>query len=308
MSGNSDVSTERFVGVAASVSELNAVCLDATGNIIAAERKAVLDPDEPIRELVEFVKHLRGIFGDFRRVGVAVPGLIHRETKRVAFSTYIPSHSTADIIREIEASTEVAAEIENDANAAAYGEFRQGAGKDSRSMFYATLGTGVGGAFIIDGKVWHGAAGFAGEFGSVAVNSDGVRLEDVASASNIVRRTRDRVHQDSTSSLHKLDEQAITLDDILDAARAEDDLALMMLQRTGAYIGIAIASVINLLNVETIVIGGRTMTTSEPLLESIINSAMELSFRPSFEATKIVPGTLGDDASAIGAALLAGSH
>jgi glucokinase len=307
MSVNSDVDTGRFVGVAASVSNLQAVCLDPAGNLIATERKAVLEPDDPIVELVEFIKHLRSVFGDFARIGVAVPGLIHRETKRVAFSTYIPSHSTSDIVREIEGAAGVSAEIENDANAAAYGEFRLGAGKDSRSMFYATLGTGVGGAFIIEGKVWHGAAGFAGEFGSVAVNSDGMRLEDVASASNIIRRTRDRVYQDSTSSLNKLDAQAITLEDILSAAAAEDDLALMMLRRTGAYIGIAIASVINLLNVETIVVGGQTMTTGEPLLESIINSAKELSFRPSFEATKIVSGTLSDNAAAIGAALLAGS-
>ena len=77
--------------------------------------------------------------------------------------------------------------VENDANAAAYGEFLLGAGRGSRNMFYATIGTGVGGAIIFDGKIWRGASGFAGEFGHIAIDSEGLKLEDVASIRNIVR-------------------------------------------------------------------------------------------------------------------------
>jgi glucokinase len=153
--------------------------------------------------------------------------------------------------------------------------------------------------------VWHGAAGFAGEFGYVAVNSDGMRLEEVASADNIVRRTRARFHQDNTSSLNKLDEQAITIDDILNASLADDDFARLMLERTGNYIGTAVASVINLLNIETIVIGGPTMQAGNVLLNAIVRSAKELSFAPSFESTLILAGELGASAAACGAALLA---
>ena len=108
-------------------------------------------------------------------------------------------------------------------------------------MFYATIGSGVGGALIYDGRIWHGAAGFAGEFGSIAVNSDGMRLEEVASSENIVRRTRARLHQDSTSSLHRLDEQSMTIDDISNASVNDDDFARLMLDRTGTYIGSAVA-------------------------------------------------------------------
>ena len=186
--------------------------------------------------------------------------------------------------------------MENDANAAAYAEHKLGAGRGSKHMFYATIGAGVGGAFIIDGRVWDGAAGFAGEFGYVAVNSDGMRLEEVASSDNIVRRTRDRFHQDNTSSLNKLAEQSITIDDILRAAVADDDFARLMLERTGNYIGTAVASVINLLNIETIVIGGPTMLAGNVLLNAIIRSARELSFTPSFESTLILAGELGESA------------
>src|SRR5207237_4059916 len=100
-----------------------------------------------------------------------------------------------------------------------------GAGRGSRSMFYVTLGEGVGGALIIDGQIWRGAGGFAGEIGCVPINSEGTRLEEVASTLNIIRRTRSRFHQDSTSALNALSEDQITLPAIIDAARRVDDFA-----------------------------------------------------------------------------------
>lgn len=171
-------------------------------------------------------------------------------------------------------------------------------------MFYATLGTGVGGAFIVDGIIWHGASGFAGEFGSLAIDEDGTRLEEVASATNIVRRTRHRFHQDSTSSLGKFQESDITVADVVRAAAGGDDFAHLMLQRTGRYVGTAIAGVINLLNVESVVIGGEITDADHTLLDAIVARARDLTFRPSFEATKIVAGELGNKAAAIGVALL----
>jgi glucokinase len=171
-------------------------------------------------------------------------------------------------------------------------------------MFYITLGTGIGGALIFDGKIWRGVAGFAGEFGQIAVNSDGMKLEDVASAANIVRRTRSRFHQDSTSSLNKLYEEEIRLADVISAAQKEDDFARLMLKRTGTYVGTAVAGVINLLNIEKIVVGGKIMQAASIVLDAIIYRARELSFPPSFEATQIVESELGENAAATGAALL----
>ncbi|HVF47588.1 MAG TPA: ROK family protein, partial [Pyrinomonadaceae bacterium] len=195
---------------------------------------------------------------------------------------------------------------ENDANAAAFGEFCLGAGRGSENMFYATLGVGVGGAFIFGGEIWRGASGFAGEFGYVTLNSEGMRLEEVASASNIIRRTRARFHQDSTSSLNRMPENAITLQALVNAAGNEDDFAQMMLERTGTYVGTAIANVINLLNIERIVVGGEIMQAGEVVLEAIIERARELAFEPAFKSTSIVQGELGINAAAVGAAFLSG--
>ncbi len=296
--------TAKFVGVEVSKTTFIAVCIDASGNLKDSFNVPTESGRSTISQLANFINETKNRFNGFDKIGVAVPGLLHRQTKRVAFSTNIPEHENVDFASELENSTGLKVTIENDANAAAYGEFSLGAGRGSRDMFYVTLGAGIGGALIFGGEIWHGASGFAGEFGHITINSEAMRLEDVVSAENIVRRTRNRFHQDHTSSLSRFGEEKITLADVMQAARNQDDFAGMMLQRTGTYIGAAIAGVINLLNIERIVIGGETMQAGELILESVIRRARELSFAPSFRGTKIVAGELGENAAAIGVALL----
>jgi glucokinase len=295
---------EKIVGIEAGSASFRAVCLDSHGTLIASHKSRVEKGSDIFPQLVAFIGDIKKLFGDFDSAGIAVPGLINRESKRIAYSAHIPEHAGIDLLSEISSATGLAITMENDANAAAYAEFKMGAGRGSRNMFYVTLGAGVGGAFIFDGSLYHGVAGFAGEFGYVAINSEGMRLEDVASAENIVRRTRSRFHQDSTSSLNKLEEEQITMGDIMREAQKKDDFAMMMLERTGTFVGTAIAGVINLLNIEKIVVGGEIMQVGKIVLGGITKRAKELSFAPSFETTQIVAGTLGENAAATGAALL----
>ncbi len=132
-------------------------------------------------------------------------------------------------------------------------------------MFYVTIGSGIGGALIIDGKLWLGTSGFAGEFGHITIDPEGNEctcgnigcLETYASAPNIVRRTHERLFRDGTSSLSRLAlNRDFTASDIAREAMNGDDFALLMIERTGRYIGTAVAAVINLLNPERIVLGG----------------------------------------------------
>jgi glucokinase len=299
---------KRIVGIEASVTSSRAVCLDGAGEIVGTETMPV-DAGEPaVPQLKAFVSHLDAKFGPFDRIGIAVPGLIRRESGRVAYSAHIPEHSAIDISEEIEKFSGIKAFVENDANAAAYGELKLGAGRGSSNLFYATLGAGVGGALILDNQIWRGVSGFAGEFGYVTINSDGMRLEDVASAANIVRRTRNRFNRDNTSSLNKLEEEQISIKRIVAAAENGDDFASLMLERTGSYVGTAIATVINLLNIEKIVIGGEIMHAGHLVLDAVTRRARELSFGPSFENAEIASGELGENAAAIGAALIASEN
>jgi glucokinase len=292
------------VGIEIARTALYAAVLDANDVITMTRTVHVGDESDTVSKLVELIEGLKLEFGFFSRCGIAIPGLIDRASGRVALSANIPQHAEVDLLNELSAATGLNVTIENDANAAAFGEYKVGAGRGSSNVFYATLGEGVGGAFIFNGEIWRGAAGFAGEFGYVPINSEGTRLEDVASAANIIRRTRSRFHQDNTSSLNKMGEEAITLEGIIAAAEKEDDFAEMMLVRTGNYVGTAIASVINLLNIERIVIGGEIMKARQLVLDAIIGRARELSFEPSFNSTEIVEGELGGNAAAVGAALL----
>jgi glucokinase len=297
-SGNS-----RTFGIEITPSRLIAVALKNGDKVSLFQAERVESADPP-REIAEFVQSAVEKFGECKAIGVAVPGLIDPISSRVAHSVRMPENMDIDF-RSLFSQIGLHVRLENDANAAAFGEYLLGAGRGAGSMFYATIDVGVGGSFIFDGKIWRGSAGFAGEFGYVAINEDGLRLEDVASVENIVRRTRERFNRDSTSSLGKMQEEEIGIDEIISAANEGDDLAVLMLARTGNYIGTAIASVINLLNVEKIVLGGKVMHAGGHILDSITQRASELSFEPAFSATKIVLGELGIEAAATGAALLA---
>jgi len=293
------------VGIEICTVGLRAVSVRADGSLGLTRTVETVDPAETGDRLVALINDLKTTVGEFENIGIAVPGLVDRAGGRVEFSAHMSEQTHHDLVKRIADATGARVELENDANAAAWGEYRIGAGRGSDDLFYATLGEGVGGAFILGGELWRGASGFAGEFGFVPINSEGMKLEEVASAENIIRRTRSRFHMDNTSSLNKLREESIRLEDIISAARADDDFAQMMLERTGVYVGTAIASVINLLNVGKIVVGGDIMEAKDLVLDAIVMRARELSFRPSFNSTKIVAGELGAYAAAAGAALLA---
>lgn len=292
------------VGVEVSTNWLTAICLDETWRLSGELRKELVYSETASSQLIRFIQELKSAFGHFNAVGIAIPGLIAKDGKSVAFSSHIAEFSGLELAALINTETGAHAFLENDANAAAYGEYQLGAGRGTQNIFYVTLGAGVGGALIFDGEIWRGAAGFAGEFGYIPINSDGVRIEEVASSINIIRRTRSRIHQDNTSSLIDLDENALTIKDIVQAAEAEDDFSKLMLERTGEYVGVGVANVINLLNIEKIVIGGEIMGGKASILTSIVARARELSFGPSFNSTVIVAGELGQNAGAVGAALL----
>lgn len=293
------------LGVDVSGSYLTAVAVGPDGAASNAFKEPRFDGSDPLERIVKFINTARENLGPVSSVGIAIPGLINIENGGVAYSVNIPEHSSLNIAEAARLATGLPVILENDANAAAYAEYVLGAGKGSSSMFYATIGEGVGGAFILNGKLWHGAAGYAGEFGYIAIDSEGTRLEEVASAANIVRRTRNRFNRDNTSSLVKIPEERIGIAEIVRAGEEGDEFAHLMLERTGTYVGTAIANVINLLNVETIVVGGEITQAKDIVIDAITNRAKELSFSRSFAKTRIVPGTVGDEAAAIGAALIA---
>ena len=310
---NPSGSAASFLGIDLSGPTMRAALVTAAGEVIE-RRESPIEADQLVPKVADAVKELRSTHPDIAAVGIAIPGLVNRQTDRVIVSRDLPSTVREELHSEFMDATGLRVEIENDANAAAYGEYIVGAGRGSRDMFYVTIGDGIGGAIILDGKLWTGASGFAGEVGHITIDPDGVEcecgnvgcLETVASGPNIVRRANERLHRDGTSSLSRLaGNKNFTAADLAHEANNGDDFSLMMIERTGKYIGTGVANVLNLLNMEKIVLGGGVMDAGDLILNPIIQEARRRAFQPCFEATQIVAATLGPDAISIGAAMLA---
>jgi len=306
-------STTHFIGIDLSGAKIRAVVIASDGSVID-RREAPLDREQLVTQVAQLVSALRDVASNIGAVGVAIPGLVDRQTDLVVSARDFPAAVLENLHSEFMKATGLQFELENDANAAAYGEYQTGAGAGCHDLFYMSIGDGIGGAIILDGKLWTGASGLAGEVGHITIDTEGIEcvcgntgcLETLASAQNIVRRAQERLAQDATSSLSKLAlDDDFTAADVAQEAMNGDDFALMMIERTGKYIGTGVASVINLLNTERIVLGGGVMEAGDLILKPIIEEADRRAFQPSFEATEIVAGTLGPDASAIGAAMLA---
>jgi glucokinase len=307
-----DNSGTNYAGIELAPTTMRGVVISAVGDVIA-RREATYQPENLIGEIANLVTGLREA-GPIKSVGLGIPGLVNRETDRVLISTGLPLAARDDIHSELMKATGLRFELENDANAAAYGEYKAGAGRDARDIFYIGIGDAIGGAIILDGKLWTGSSGCAGEIGHITINTEGAEcvcgntgcLETIASGPNIIRRARERLNRDSTSSLSSLaTEEDFTAGDLAREANNGDDFSIMMIERTGRFIGIAVASMINLLSIERIIVGGAVMEAGDLILKPIIEEAGKRSFQPCFEATKIVAAELGADGVAIGSALLA---
>jgi len=304
-------SPNNFAGIEVALATMRAVLLSSSGEVLA-RHESQYEPENLINAIADLTHSLRE-FGEIQSVGLAIPGLVNRETDRVLISTGLPFTAQEHIHSQLMEATGLRFELENDANAAAYGEYKAGAGRDARDIFYIGIGEAIGGALILDGKLWTGASGCAGEVGHITIDTDGAEcvcgntgcLETTASGPNIVRRARERLNRDSTSSLSTLAMQNdFTAADLALAATNGDDFAVMMLERTARSIGIAVASIINLLSIEKIIVGGTIMEAGDLILKPIIEEAGKRSFQQCFEATRIVSAELGADGVAIGAALL----
>ena len=302
-----------FIGISVSNNRARGAVVTDNGAIVES-KVGQITPKTLIPQLAAMVEELRQGQSGISAIGVAIPGLVNRQTDRVVAPRDLPTTIVEDLHGELMRAVGLRVELENDANAAAYGEFKVGAGHGARNLFYMTIGNGIGGAIILDGKLWTGASGFAGEVGHITIDAEGLEcvcgntgcLETLASAPSIVRRARERLNRDSTSSLSRLAlNKSFTADDVAHQANEGDDFALMMIERTGKYIGTGVATVINLLNIERIVLGGGVMDAGSLILNPIIQEAKRRAFQPCFEATEIVAGKLGNDAAAIGAAMLA---
>ena len=203
--------------------------------------------------------------------------------------------------------------LENDANCAAFGEHWAGAGGEAHSLVLFTLGTGIGGGIVLEGRIWHGARGVGAELGHQTLFPNGKYvcgcgnrgcLEAYASAPATVRRFVDAVLEGRPSALadRARKGEPLTSEDLYEAAVKGDALSRAILEETGTFLGIACTNMINILDPQMIVFSGGMTAAGDLLLRPILAEAERRTCGPKLAGVTIRFGALGNDAGLIGAA------
>lgn len=267
--------------------------------------------DHVIDEMTSAIKTLAGRLtaqGTLAGVGIGVPGIIDMQSGRLRKSPNLPGWEDYPVREEIERRLGSRVILENDANAAALGELWLGAGKGSKDLCMLTLGTGVGGGIVLNGSVWHGMTGMAGELGHTTVDKSGPNcgcgsqgcVEQYASATAIARIAKEKFGVDKTSK------------EVFELAQRGDAKAKEVFDIAGEALGVVLAGLINSLNLPIYVIGGGASAAWEAFSPRMFETVRKRSFvyaatgpeSASSRVTMIRRAELGSDAGILGSARL----
>lgn len=258
------------------------------GRILA--RKKIPTPDRAdSRIIVDAIKEFRAV-----GIGIGVPGFVDTAKGIVHKLVNIKGWDNVPLQRLMEKVTGVPTRIDNDVNCMVLGEVTFGIAKGKKNVFGITLGTGVGGGIIIDGRIYRGASFTAGEVGHVTVIKDGPRcncgnrgcLEALVGNKTIIKRG-------------KMSPQELEL-----AAKKGDKTAIRIWQEVGENVGLVLAGIVNVLNPELIVIGGGIANAGNLIMKSIRETVKKRAVPVARDIVKIEFSKLGDDAGILGAAAL----
>jgi glucokinase len=299
---------ESFViGMDLGGTNLRVAGVGADGGIVELYREQTLareGPEPVIERIVAAIgrvsARIAGSGGKVRGVVLGAPGIISSSTGTVVASPNLQGWRDVPLRDRVTAATGFSVRLENDANAAAYGEYWRGAGAGCASMVLLTIGTGVGGGLVLGGELWRGADGMAGEVGHVSVEPGGRTcrcgnagcLETYASATGIV---------DSYRELSGVDE-SLTAEEVHRRAHEGDANARQSYREAGRSLGLAFAALVNLLNPERIIIGGGVLPAWDLFMPTAEHEMRRRAFAAPAGRVRIAPAALGDLAGVTGAA------
>ena len=252
-------------------------------------------------------KRQRPLFG----IGVGVPGLVDVASGTLLFAPNL-NGSALPLRDMIRAKIDVPVFIANEANLAALGESYFGAGQACDSLLYVSSGVGLGGGIVLNGRLIEGASGFAGEVGHMTVEKDGLECncgnkgcwETLASQRALFRRVSEAIQQGQPSWMAQMiqdDPSRMSIPLITEAARQKDPVALKALAETGEWLGVGIASLMNVINPQRVIFGGPLWAVHEYLLPSIRETVAQRAWHWVQEGIQIIPAANGEDAAVMGA-------
>lgn len=268
----------------------------------------------PLDRLIDLLRDVWQIAGEVQAITVAVPGFLDSANGVILDANNIPGWVNFPIRNLLREHFPVPILIGNDANLAALGEWKYGAGKGHHNLLYLTISTGIGGGAILNDQLLLGARGLAAEFGHVTVIPEGPlcscgqrgHLEAVASGTAIARFVSEKMALGYPSLLNK--NHSPSAADVSQAAALGDELALKAMSRAGTYIGYAIADFLHLFNPSIVILGGGVSSAGTLLIEPLRTALPErIMDRGYLQDLTITTAQLGDNAGLIGALALAES-
>ncbi|MFZ3172139.1 MAG: ROK family protein [Carboxydocellales bacterium] len=307
---------KHIIGIDLGGTFIKAALFDLQGNLLTKAKLPTQAEDSP-KAIVERIAIMaRSLLEEadltvpeLLGLGIGVPGNHDFATGTVLHSPNLNWHNVP-VKAMLESLLPTRIFLDNDANAAALGELWQGAGQGVRHMVMITVGTGIGGGLILNGSVYRGASGSAGEIGHTILMEGGPRcncgvkghLEALTSAPWMVRRLRVALAQGEQSSLADLVD--LEAHDIFQAAQAGDPLARQVVADTAKYLGMGLANLVNILNPELIIIGGGVSAAGSLLLDPVREHIQQLALEVPAAKVRVVIAKLGNDAGCYGAAAL----
>ncbi|MFZ0536465.1 MAG: ROK family protein [Candidatus Sulfotelmatobacter sp.] len=260
------------IGVDLGGTNLRIAAISSDGQLlqkVALATKTALGPNHVITEMCDAIRQLSEKYrreGKFLGAGIGIPGIVDLHTGMLRKSANLPGFEEYPVRAEIEHRLKAPVVLENDANVAALGEQWLGAARGVPNMAVVTLGTGIGGGIVLGGKIWHGMNGMAGEYGHVTVEPEGVPCgcgnrgcaERYASASAILRMAKEAIATGHAPELAKAasSDPEFGAQSIYNLAMRGDEPSRRIFHTFGRYLGIMLAGIVNVLNLDMYVIGG----------------------------------------------------
>ncbi len=312
-----------YIGIDLGGTKIGMALADAEGQILARDRRetrAAEGQSAVIERMIDATHRVMGEAGvnpaQVTAIGVVAPGPIDGRSGMVMSPPNLPGWEAVPLARIIEEALGISTFLENDANAAALGEHRFGAGRGTQNMIYVTASTGIGGGFIFRGQLYSGASGAAAEVGHMTILAGGPLcgcgnrgcLEALASGTAIARQGREALAHSQSPLIAELaggDPARVSARLVAQAAAQGDATAQNILSEAMNYLGVGMANLVNLLNPELLVIGGGLTNLGEDLFGPVRRVIDRRAFRTAAQAVRVIPTELGDDVGVLGAVAVA---
>lgn len=301
------MSKKYAIGIDLGGTNLRVALVSEEGEIVRKVRKS--SSEEVFVSLLESIEEVNN--SEIVGIGLGVAGIIDRKNGRVFSSPNLRAVEGLDLIHGIHQRFQVPVFIENDANVAALGEKMSGAGKNFENFVLLTLGTGIGGGIIHKGELLAVSA----EVGHMSINAEAEKcpcgnigcLENYASARAMIARAVAMLEKGTESILKECCKGSIykiTPEDIYNSALEGDTLSREILREAGRALGVGLANLINILSPEAIILSGGLVGAWNIYVQEAIREASRRAFKDLFDAVKIIPSSLRDEAGVVGAASL----